>query len=83
MPMEIFVGCVGDLATLEGSELFVTPACCPPGSFCFCPRGLRKWKVLLWHIPCAATKLSSWRGGEESRSQEQDTHCLDKYSAGA
>jgi len=30
MPMEIFVSCVGDLPTLEGSELFVTPACFSP-----------------------------------------------------
>jgi len=35
MPMEIFVSCVGDLATLEGPVLVVSPVCSPPGSFSF------------------------------------------------
>ena len=33
MPMEIFVSCVGDLPTLEESELVVTPACFFPFLF--------------------------------------------------
>ena len=33
MPMEIFVSCVGDLATLGGPVVSVTPVRSPPGSF--------------------------------------------------
>jgi hypothetical protein len=41
MPMEIFVNCVGDLATLGVSLVAVTPVSSPPGCFFFCLRGLR------------------------------------------
>jgi hypothetical protein len=33
MPMEIFVSCVGDLATVGGSVVVLTPVRSPPGSF--------------------------------------------------
>jgi len=35
MPMEIFVSCVGDLTTVGGSVVVVTPVHSPPGSFTF------------------------------------------------
>jgi len=40
MPMEIFVICVGDLATVGGSVVVVTPVRSPPGYIPFCLRGL-------------------------------------------
>ena len=46
MAMEIFVSCVGDLATVGGSVVVVTPVCPPPGSFSFLsarPRGLESF----------------------------------------
>jgi len=65
--MEIFVSCVGDLPTLEESELVVTPACFFPFLFFLfflfvflfvCPRGVGEWKALFWQLPCAVTELS-------------------------
>jgi len=65
MPMEIFVSCVGDLATLGGSVGRDLCPAIPPGSFSlffvffvFCSRGVGEWKVLLWQLPCAVTELS-------------------------
>jgi len=63
MPMEIFVGCVGDLATLRGS---VGGNLGPATTlvhfisfffFCF-PRGVGGWNVLLWLLPSAVAELS-------------------------
>ena len=61
MPMEIFVSCVGDLATLGGPVLVVTPVCSPPGSFSFLsarPWGIRKF--LPWQFPSVLAEWSFW-----------------------
>jgi hypothetical protein len=60
MPMEIFVSCVGDLATLGVSLVAVTPVSSPSGSFSLfvCePLGIRKF--LPWQFPCTLAELSS------------------------
>ena len=57
MPTEIFVSCVGDLATLgEPVGRDLGPAT-PWFVFSFfllfcCPRCSGEWKVLLWQLPC-------------------------------
>jgi hypothetical protein len=50
MPMEIFVSCVGDLATVGGSVVVVTPVRSPPGSldFVFSCEALGIRKFLPW-----------------------------------
>jgi len=64
MPMEIFVSCVGDLATLGGSVGRGLGPATPFVRFLslslslFFPRGVGGWKVLLWQLSCAVTELS-------------------------
>ena len=66
MSMEIFVSCLGDLATLVGSVLFVTSAGHPLVLFFslslslsfFFLRDLGEWKVSLWQFPCILAELS-------------------------
>jgi len=60
VPMEIFISCVGDLATVGGSLVVVTSVRSPPGSFFFfvCEAlGIRKF--LPWQLPCVLAELSS------------------------
>ena len=83
MPMEIFVNCVGDLATLGGLVLVVTPVCSPPGSFSFFVCKALGIRSLPWQIPWVPAELSSLRGGEVSRSQQRDARYLNTYSAAA
>ena len=69
MPMEIFVSCVGDLATVGGSVVVVTPVRSPPGSLDFVLFSARPWG------------LESFYPGVGR--QERDARYLDTYSAGA
>jgi len=73
MPMEIFVSCVDDLATLGRVRVGLDPACFPPGSFfsfLFCPRGVGEWKVSLWQSPCDLVEWSFWDVVTEARSMK-------------
>jgi len=47
MPLEIFVSSVGDLATLGGPVVVVTPVCSPPGSFSFL--SARPWGLEIFY----------------------------------
>jgi hypothetical protein len=86
MPMEIFVSCVGDLATLGVSLVAMTPVRSPPGSFSlsffFVCEALGIRKFLPWQFPCTLAELSSWRGGDVSRMHEGTARYLDSFSAG-
>ena len=70
MPMEIFVSCWGDLATIGGLVVVVvvTPVLSPPASFSFfCCQTLGIRKYLSWQFPCTLAQRNFWRGGEVSR----------------
>jgi len=50
MPMEIFVSCVGDLATVGGSVVVVTWSVLPPGYLFFWGGGVvRPWGLESFH----------------------------------
>jgi len=67
MPMEISVSCVGDLATVGGSVVVMTPVRSLPPPLFFCePLGIRKLSP--WQFPCALAELSSWTVGDVNRS---------------
>lgn len=61
MPMELFVSCAGDLATVEGLVVVMTLVQqSPPGPFSFYLRGLGIRKFFLpRRFPCALAVLSS------------------------
>jgi hypothetical protein len=79
------LSCVGDLATLGVLLVAVTLVSSPPGSFFLfftCEAlGIRKFSP--WQCPCTLAELSSWRGGDVSRTHEGTTRYLDSFSAGA
>ena len=60
MPMELFVSCAADLATIGGPLVVVTPALLPPGPFSFVYVVLGNSKLFLsWRFPCAVAECSS------------------------
>ena len=58
MPMEIFVNCVDDLATLASVRVDLDLGLFSPGSFFFVRDSLGSGKFLLWHFPCVLVALS-------------------------
>jgi hypothetical protein len=83
VPMEIFVSCVGDVATVEGSVLVVTSFHSPPGSYSFCLRGLGDEKVLTLAVPLRSGRAEFLRCRDVGKTHEWDDRYLDTYSAGA
>jgi len=68
MPMKLFVICVGDLATVGGSVLVVTPVQLLYDSFSFCLQGLGTRKfffTLVTHLCCG--RVEFLRGCDVSR----------------
>ena len=57
MPMEIFVSCVGDLATLGRVRVALDLGLSPPWSFFF-RDALGSGKFSLWRFPCVLAGLS-------------------------
>jgi hypothetical protein len=80
MPMEIFVSGVGDLTTVGVLVVVVTPGRSPPASSppLDCKAlGIRKF--LPWQFPCTLAELSSWRGGDVSKTLEGNARYLDSF----
>lgn len=59
-PTELFVSCTGDLVTVRGSVVVVTPVRSPSGSFSFCVRSLGNYErfFLPWRgFPCVMAEF--------------------------
>ena len=83
MPMKLFVICVGDLATVGGSVLVVTPVESLSDSYSLCLWGLGTRFPPRW-LTFVVAELSSWEVVMwAGHHQEWDAQYLDTYWAGA
>ena len=93
MPMEMFVSCVGDLVTLEGSVGRDLGPAIPLVHYLFFSPPLL-FLVLFVHKALGSGKFYSTsflhcdrveflRHGDRNRTREGSGHCLDNHSAGA
>ena len=84
MPMEIFVSCVGDLATAGGLVVVVTPVHSPPGSSSFFlsarPWGLESFTLA---VSLHFGRVEFLRGCDLNRTHEGNARYLGTFSAGA
>ena len=83
MPMEIFVSCVGDLATAGGLVVVVTLVRSPPGSSSFLsarPWGLESFTLA---VSLRSGRVEFLRGCELNRTHKGNACYLSTFSAAA
>ena len=82
MPMEIFVSCVGDLATAGGLVVVVIPDRSPPSSSFFLsarPWGLESFTLA---VSLHSGRVEFLRGCDLNRTHKGNAHYLGTFSAG-
>ena len=83
MPMEIFVSCVGDLATAGGLVVVVTPVCSPLGSFFLFaarPWGLESFTIA---VSLHSGQVEFLSGCDLNRTHKGNPRYLGTFSAEA